>query len=184
VFGFFLLWEWLRPLDQITHTGQIHYFVMFIAISLLLNMLSVNGWLRGLIKACTILLFTYSIFGRQDFSIFVWFKGFLEDVYVNIKFLFSGNINDLSDMFRTLLFFILLWIMTYLLTYWLMVRKKIFIFYIMTVLYVGVLDSFTIYKGEWAIVRIVVLGFTLLGILFFQRLLDKEQIQNRGNLLK
>ncbi|MBS4197826.1 DUF4129 domain-containing protein [Bacillus sp. FJAT-49870] len=183
VFGFLLLWEWLRPLNQITHTGHLYYFVIFIAFSLLINLLPVNIWLRRLIKASTILLFTYSIFGRQDLSIFKWFMLFLEDVYLNIKLLFSGNINDLSDMFRTLLFFILLWIMTYLLTYWLTIRKRILIFYFMTILYVSVLDTFTIYNGEWAIVRIVVLGFALLGILFFQRLLDKEQIQNRGNLL-
>ncbi|MCR2823719.1 transglutaminase TgpA family protein [Lederbergia panacisoli] len=183
VFGFLLLWEWLRPLDQITPTGKIHYFVVFIAASLLLNALPVYGWLRRLIKISIILVFLFAVFGRQEPSAFTWMETFLKDIYVNVKLLLSANVYDLSDMFRTLLFYILIWIMTYLLSYWLTIRKKIFIFYMMTVVYVAVLDTFTIYNGEWAIVRIVFIGFTLLGILFFQRLLDKEQIRNRGTLL-
>ena len=97
--------------------------------------------------------------------------------------LFSGNVYDLSDLFRTVLFFILLWIMTYLLQYWLTIRKRIFIFYLMTIIYVGVLDTFTIYNGEWAIVRVVLIGFVLLGLLFFQRLLGREQIGNGHKML-
>nr|WP_233711649.1 transglutaminaseTgpA domain-containing protein [Lederbergia citrisecunda] len=178
-----LLCEWIRPLDQITDTGEIHYFVIFIAASLLLNNLPVYRWLRQLLKTSLIIVFLFYVFGSQYLSFFEWIKSFLKDIYTNGKMLLSGNVYDLSDIFRTLLFFILLWIMTYLLSYWLTIRKRIFIFYIMTVLYVGVLDSFTIYNAEWAIVRIVVFGFTLLGILFFQRLVDKEQIRNRQQIL-
>jgi len=183
VFGFLLLWEWIRPLRDITHTGEIQYFVLFIAVSLLLNLLPIYGWFRQLVKASIVLVFLFSVFGRQHPNVLEWMDSFLKDIYANVKMLLSGNVYDLSDMFRTLLFFILLWIMTYLLSYWITIRKRIFVFYLMTVVYVGVLDTYTIYNGEWAIVRIVAIGFAILGILFFQRLLEKEQIRNRGALL-
>nr|WP_280518656.1 transglutaminaseTgpA domain-containing protein [Lederbergia wuyishanensis] len=181
--GFFLVWEWIRPLDQITHTGEIHYFVIFIAASLSLNILPVYTWFRQLLKTGLIIVFLYIVFGRGHTTFTEWIYVFFNDIYMNVKMLLSWNVDDLSDMFRTLLFFVLLWIMTYLLSYWLMIRKRIFIFYIMTILYVTVLDTFTVYNAEWAIVRIVGIGFALLGILFFQRLLEKEQIRNRSNLL-
>nr|WP_283248486.1 transglutaminaseTgpA domain-containing protein [Bacillus sp. FJAT-49711] len=178
-----LLWEWLRPLDQITPTGEIQYFVVFIAASLLLNNLPFYSWLRRLLKIGIIIVFLFIVFGRQEPSVVTWLIVFLKDAYVNMKLLLTANVYDLSDMFRTFLFYILIWIMTYLLTYWLTIRKRIFIFYMMTVVYVTVLDTFTVYNGEWAIVRIVAIGFTLLSILFFQRLIDKEQIRNHGTLL-
>ncbi|MBS4179482.1 transglutaminaseTgpA domain-containing protein [Lederbergia citrea] len=182
-FGFLLLWEWLRPLNQITDTGEIHYFVIFIAFSLLVNYLPLFWWISYSLKAGFILYFLHAIFNEKNSSFLSWLVVFFKDMVANLKMLLSGNIYDLSDIFRSVLFFILLWIMTYLLQYWLMIRKRIFVFYFMTIIYVGVLDTFTKYDGEWAIVRITAIGFILLGILFFQRLLEKEQIENRQVLL-
>ncbi|WP_062106257.1 transglutaminase TgpA family protein [Bacillus niameyensis] len=180
--GFLLLWEWLRPLDQITDIGKIHYFVFFIAFILLLNLLKIHSSVGFILKCAALYYFLFAIFGAKESSVFLWGKILIKDTYGNILLLLKGQIYGLTDLFRSLLFFILLWIMTYLLQYWLVINKRVFIFYIMTIIYVGVLDTFTSYNGETAIMRIVAIGFILLGILFFQRLLNKEDIENRKRL--
>nr|WP_144929069.1 DUF4129 domain-containing transglutaminase family protein [Paenibacillus bovis] len=181
--GFLLLWEWLRPLTEITNTGQVQYFVIFIALSLIINVLPLYSSVRTGTKIVFILYFLYNMFAGEHSSFIAWSIYLIEDVIFNIGLLFSLDVVNITDLFRTVLFFILLWIMTYLLRYWLTIRKKIFVFYSMTVIYIAVIDTFTIYNAEWAIVRIVMIGFILLGILFFQRLLEKENIRNRYSLL-
>ena len=181
--GFLLLWEWLRPVPHLTDTGENQYFVIFIAVSLLLNFIQLPRWLGILLKLLLIYYFLHSVFYEDGMGILSWLFAMRADIQDNITLLASGDLYDLSGFFRSLLFFILLWLMTYLLHYWLTIRKRIFTFYLMTVVYVALLDTFTEYNGGWAIVRIVVSGFSLLGLLYFQRLLEKEQINEQSTFL-
>lgn len=50
----------------------------------------------------------------------------------------------------------------------------------MTIIYVTVLDTFTPYRADWAIVRTVLLGFVMMGMLTFYRLLEKEGGKKEG----
>ena len=183
LFSFLLLWEWLRPLSQLTQTGKLHYFVIFIALSLILNFTKIPWWLVFPIKTIIVLYFLHSVFFEEDMGMLSWLAFILKDINKNTAILVSGDWYNFSNLFRSLLFFILLWLMTYLLRYWLTVKNRIFTFYIMTVIYVSVLDTFTIYNGEWAIVRVVIIGFGLLGLLFFKRLLEKEQIYEQNQFI-
>lgn len=183
VCGFLLLWEWLHPMEKITNTVGIPYFIIFIAVSLLLNFLPINRWFSYFIKTGIILIFLYLIFPIANEGVVHWLGEVVQQLAVDFTSLFTGRMYELSDFFLTILFFSLLWIMTYLVHYWLAVSKSIFVFYFLTVIYVAVLDTFTIYNGEWAIVRIVGIGFIILGLLFFQKLLEYEHIGNRLRLI-
>ncbi|UTW70464.1 hypothetical protein KHA80_08565 [Anaerobacillus sp. HL2] len=44
--------------------------------------------------------------------------------------------------------------------------KRIFIFLLVTVIYVTVLDTFTVYDASNAIIRLVVAGFLLMTLLY------------------
>ncbi|MBS4210363.1 transglutaminaseTgpA domain-containing protein [Bacillus sp. FJAT-50079] len=185
VLGFMLLWEWLRPLSEITYTGELHYFVLFVAISLFLYFIRCPWWLRLPIKAFFVFLFLHLIFSHRMISMVEWLPTLVADVMENGRRIWVGNWYNLTDLTRSLLFFILLWLMAYLLRYWLILRKKVFVFYFTTILYVTVLDTFTIYNGKYAIVRIIVIGFVLLGMLFFQRFIEEERLEERkGVFLK
>lgn len=184
VFGFLLLWEWLLPLEQITKTSQIHYFIIFVVFSIILIFLGTPWLISWPVKSAFILIFLYLIFREANEPIIVWLPRFGTEIQLNISQLASKNWTELSPEFRSLLFFLLLWQITYLLRFWLTIRKRIFIFYMMTIFYVALLDTFTEYEANRAIVRIVIIGFALLGILFFQRVLEKEQIKDASGLMK
>lgn len=175
--GFFLLWEWLRPLEQITNTGHVHYFVYFLLIALSLYFIRIRPWIGFLLKILLIYLFLFLVFGKGNSGLGGWSYLLLQDSVDNIKLLLTGQFEALSDSFRTALLYLLIWIVAYLFQYWLEVKRTIFVFLMMTIFYISVLDTFTKYDAKWAIIRIISIGFVLLGLLFFQRLVEKENMK-------
>ncbi|MBT2719736.1 transglutaminaseTgpA domain-containing protein [Bacillus sp. ISL-46] len=175
-FGFLLLWEWLRPVEQLTETEHIETFIIFLIISFALSFLHLKWIWQYLIKMIFILYSINRIHYDEGFFQFSWVKSLLTDVIDNIGLIAARDWNDLSNEFRTLLFFVLLWLMVYLIHYWLLNRKRIFIFYLMTLIYITVLDTFTPYSAKAAIVRTVVAGFAVMGMLTFYRIIQRENV--------
>lgn len=182
VFSFFLLWEWIRPLESITDTGNSYLFVLFILMSFALYIFNKKRGMDIILKIIFIIFSIHHLYYPQS-GVFrlIWVRAFLGDLAHNVKRLFAGNWDLLSGEFRSLLFFILLWLITYLLKYWLTVRRNVFIFFVMTVFYITVLDTFTPYHGEWPIVRTIFIGFVLLGVLYFRRLAVQNRLANSKN---
>ncbi len=84
---------------------------------------------------------------------------------------------SLTPFFRTLLFLILLWMLSYLLYYWFAVRKKPFSFILFTFVYLTVLDTFTTFDASTAIIRAFVIGVGIMGVAYLQHLLEKENMR-------
>ncbi|KAB2329409.1 DUF4129 domain-containing protein [Cytobacillus depressus] len=182
-FGFLLLWEWLRPLEQLTDTSYIWIFLVFSIVSLLLAYLGTHFLISGFIKWVLIVYFLHFLYFEGPFFKLDWIPGFFGEIYQSILPVggdFSRSLT--SNLFRSFLFFIFLWLITYLLRYWLVMRRQIFIFFFMTLVYVTVLDTFTPYEAGAAIVRTVIIGFAIMGMLTFYRLMDKEVMRRRPEL--
>lgn len=175
-FGFLLLWEWLRPLEQLTDTDNILIFIIFILLSFLLTYADVNKWAQFFIKCLYIVYGMYFLFFEGGFFHLQWWGFFLEDLKGNTAYLLEADWYEMTSAFRSLLFFILLWLMTYLIQYWLLNRQRIFIFFFMTLIYITILDTFTTYKANTAIVRTIIIGFAVMGMLTFYRILVKEKL--------
>jgi transglutaminase-like putative cysteine protease len=123
------------------------------------------------------LLFSINRFHDEEgFFQLSWLRSYITDVVENIGMLASRNWVDLSNGFRTLIFFIFIWIIVHLIHYWLLNRQRIFIFFFMTLVYITVLDTFTAYDAKGAIVRTVVSGFAVMGMLTFYRMIQKEKV--------
>ncbi|MED3561423.1 transglutaminase domain-containing protein [Bacillus xiapuensis] len=176
VFGFFLIWEWIRPIEQLTDTSYIWVFILFLLLSILMSFFRVKWIFSILIKVFYILFFINRLYYQEGFFYNGWLTAFLADLKHNTVLLFSRNWNDLSNDFCSFLFFILLWLMVYLLHYWLLKRQRIFIFFFLTLIYITVLDTFTHYSAKAAIVRTVVTGFAVMGMLSFYRMVVKEKV--------
>ncbi|WP_099363799.1 transglutaminaseTgpA domain-containing protein [Fredinandcohnia onubensis] len=174
IFGFLLLWEWLRPLETVTDTKETAGFVIFIGVSFLLLYLRVPFVFSALIKIFLILYMIHSLYFKYDFLDSTWLGIFISDFMKNIGLMFQANWLGMTPIFRTILFFILLWLMSYLLHYWFTHQKRILLFFVLTIVYITVIDTFSPYDAKAAIIRTVFIGFFMLGILQFERLKDKE----------
>ncbi|MFD1738247.1 transglutaminase family protein [Bacillus salitolerans] len=170
IYGFLVLWEWLRPLGVVTDTGNLSIFLYFIGFCYLLSffstpmLVSISAKLLVIAYAIHRLFFEGSFFGKT------WIGEFFYDFKVNISYLMSAEWWELTDSFRSLLFFILLWLLAYLIEYWIVHLKKILLFLLLTITYLAVIDTFTPYDSKGPIVRMVVLGFLMLGLLKLDRI--------------
>ncbi len=176
LFGFLLLWEWLKPLKVVTDTGSLTYFVVFIALSLILSYFRIHTFISAPIKVLFILYSLNGLYYKGSFLAVAWFRDFSRDLWENLGLTLGREWPSLSFEYRSLLFFVLLWLMTYLIYYWLSVRKTILLFYVMTVTYVCLIDTFTVYEGDKAIIRVVIFGFLLMGLLALERLIQRENL--------
>ncbi|WP_285769078.1 transglutaminase domain-containing protein [Peribacillus sp. SI8-4] len=173
IFGLILITEWLRPVDQLTELGNIFTFVLFLIFSLLLHYFRIHWSIRSILIFAYIFLSIQLLHSKSGLS---WMKGFLIDFTANLGFIYDGDWESITNPFRTLLFFVLLWLVTYLIHYWVMVRQSIFFFFILTVFFISVLDTFTPYAGDRAMIRIIIIGFLMLGLLSLLRLMIQEHI--------
>jgi len=171
---FLLLIEWLKPIIELTDTNHLKLFSYFLGISFLLYFVQLNWKITTPLKliyigGVIVFLYTEEILLSSE-SIF-----FLTDTFLfNMQVLLAQEWTGVTDDFRTLLFFVLLWMTTYLLNYWIKVRKNILLFFIMTVLFVTILDTFSPYNGEKSIVTVLMVGFFASGVLYAKKVMDEN----------
>lgn len=134
-------------------------------------------WLTLLLKGLGLLFIINGLFFEQSFISMYWVNALYMELTYNAEVLFSQQWYHLTPLFRSLLFLVLIWLISYLLHYWFVVMKRIFLFIFLTFVYITVLDSFTVYEADLAIVRTFIISLIALGIANFMREMDKELIQ-------
>jgi hypothetical protein len=185
VFSFFLLWEWLRPITQLTDTSNMGIFIVFLIVSFTASFLNIKVIWQSILMLIYILFSIHRLHYQKGLLNPSWVASFIKDCANNIRLLLSRQWYDLSNEFRTLLFFLLLSLMVYLINYWLLRRQRIFIFFFMTLVFITVLDTFTAYSAKTAIIRTVVAGFAVMGMLTFYRIIQKEKVDyDAGSIRK
>ncbi|WP_062239883.1 DUF4129 domain-containing transglutaminase family protein [Fictibacillus sp. FJAT-27399] len=172
--GFMLLWEWLRPLTQITSTEDTQVFVVFTAFLFIITYFKLPVWLSFPIKLIALLYAVHALYYPDVFLSFQWVPHLIGDLESNLMFIWNQEWTEMSSLSRSLLFFVLLWLVSYLMHYWLIQAKRIFLFLFITVLYITVLDTFTPYDAKMAIVRTVFIGLVLVGILRIMKIVETE----------
>lgn len=183
LFVFILLVEWLKPVIELTDTDHLKLFSMFLFFSFFFYLMKLNWKIAIPLKLVIICWVIVSIY--TDFTFFSRdaFLYLTEELQANVLALFARDWLAVSDSFRTFLFFILLWMTTYLLNYWIRVRKNLLLFFILTVLFITILDTFSTYNGEKSIVIILVSGFFIMGLLYAQKIVSEHEGQMNGAFL-
>lgn len=171
--AFILLWEWLIPIMELTNTGQLPLFLCFIILSFIFSLFRVKWWLSVPLKIIYIFLVVHFIYLEVILPSWGTTGVLVSDFMLNFTVLATGDWESMTNPFRTTLFFVLLWMTTYLIRHWIEMKKSILLFYIMTILFIAFIDTFTAYSAGSAIFRIMVIGFLLLGLLFISRLTDR-----------
>lgn len=175
--GFFLFWEWLRPVAIVTNTDNTSYFILFTAFCFFLSFLKLRYWITFPAKFFALVLSLHALFFSNT-SLFdtSWITYTIGDILQNARFMMYGSWQSLSDVFRTLLFFVLLWLVSFLMHYWLIQTRRLFLFFFVTIVYLCILDTFTYYHADGAIVRTIIVGFALLGLLRLAKVQETEQV--------
>ncbi|MBB5326334.1 transglutaminase-like putative cysteine protease [Anoxybacillus tepidamans] len=174
IVAFWLLWEWLVPLKTVSDTKNVDVFIGFVAFCLLLSFWRLPRWLAASFKLFYIFYALNALFFHVPFLSFRWLPLLVQDVVAHMTIIRHFRWLEMTNVFRSLLFFLLLWMMVYLVRYWLLIRRRIWLFYAMTLTYIAVLDTFTAFYGNGAIVRLVGVGFFLISWLHYERLQETK----------
>ncbi|WP_040984001.1 transglutaminaseTgpA domain-containing protein [Oceanobacillus jeddahense] len=161
--GFCLFLEWLYPLGDISETS-IGIFVLFALYCFFISYFQLHWLISFPLKGFGLLVIIHMLYSETSFLDLNWIGEVLQEVAYNIGLMFSGEWYMLTTTFRSLLFLFLIWLMSYLLYYWFVRMKNIILFILLTFVYIGILDTFTVYEGSTAIVRIFVISFIALGM--------------------
>ncbi|KZE67342.1 hypothetical protein AWM68_19685 [Fictibacillus phosphorivorans] len=172
--GFLLLWEWLRPLKEITTTNDIQIFVMYTLFLFIVTYFQLPFWISFPVKLGALLYALHSLYFFDVFLSFKWVPYLIEDIQYNLGLFADRNWNDMTSLTRSLLFFVLLWLVSYLMHYWLVQTRRIFLFFLITVIYISILDTFTVYDAKFAIIRTVFIGLILIGILRMMKIIETQ----------
>ncbi|WP_330949521.1 transglutaminase TgpA family protein [Virgibacillus sp. MG-45] len=177
VLGLLLFLEWLYPIGQITDTSNMNLFLVYALFCFVISLLQTRWWLSFLLKGFGMLFIIQALFFESSFFSMDWMLYMVDDFQWNVEALFSQRWYELTPLFRSTLFLVLIWLMSYLIHYWFVVVKRILLFVILTFIYLAVLDTFTAYKVGLSIIRPFVLAFIALGLSNFFRVLYDEGIR-------
>ncbi|WP_438297748.1 DUF4129 domain-containing transglutaminase family protein [Sporosarcina sp. FA15] len=174
ILALILLREWLIPVIELTNSDHLTLFLLFVALSFFLALIKAKWWIVVPTKLIFIVVATHYVFFEKVLftkETLVYVSG---DFLSNAPIIMNGDWESITNPFRTVLFFALLWMTTYLIRHWIEVRKSILLFYIMTILFIAFIDTFGGYAAGGAIFRIMVTGLLLLGLLAITRLAEKH----------
>ncbi|ARI78602.1 transglutaminase TgpA family protein [Halobacillus mangrovi] len=178
--GFLLFCEWLRPLESVTNTNDVTIFFIYAAFCFFISFLQIQWFLSMPLKLLGMAFIIDGLYIGETIFTRNWFSLIYDQIIFNVQVIQTREWWQMTPLFRSLLFLILLWLMSYLLYYWFIVAKRMFVFVLMTLIYVTVIDTFTVYDGKWAIIRTFILAMVALGLSSFSREMDKEAIPFHG----
>ncbi|HDR7687481.1 transglutaminase TgpA family protein [Bacillus toyonensis] len=175
---FLLLLEWLRPLIGITNVGRLDIFVTFIGICFALSFFQTRWQIP--IKIVTVLFIIHSLYYKNVFINPSWLTTFFSDMFRNSSLFFQGNLLDISPVFPTVLFFLSFWFLSSFTSFWIIHKKRGFLFLVLTIIYIVTFHNLHLYNANYAIIRTVVIGFFMLSLLQVERIKEREHIQNHA----
>ena len=183
VFGFVLLLEWILPLQDVTDTANLYVFVVFLLLSFALSFLQIIPLLSFFVHLGFLFYFIHIIYMEGRFLSKSWFAYLWHDLKYNANIIWAADWMGMTGMFRSILLFILLWLVSYLVIYWILYRKQMLLFVVFTITYVAILDTFTPFQGNGAIIRLIVVGLSIVGFVHLERLKEREGIYRNSKLL-
>lgn len=163
--SFFLFLEWIYPLGDVTDTTGIPVFIGYTLYCFVISFLPLRWWMSFVLKGLGLLFFVHWLFFNHIVIFSVdWMAQIVTEISYNSQALLSQDWYYLTPLFRTMLFLVLIWLMSYLLHYWFVEMKRIFLFILLTFIYITVLDTFTAYDAGVSIVRAFIISLLALAI--------------------
>ncbi|RYL93094.1 transglutaminase [Sporolactobacillus sp. THM7-4] len=163
--SFIILWQCVKPITVLTILKSEKVFFVFVTVSLLLSFLRVPALINVTANGLMILyVLHFYYFQDQPFFSQVWIRKLGLNLQQNMGALWQGNLQSLSDIFTTFILFVLLWLISIALNHWLDNSRRFFLFIILALVLLSVLDTVTFYNADRSIIIVIITGFIVMGI--------------------
>ncbi|EUJ26355.1 hypothetical protein MFLO_14102 [Listeria floridensis FSL S10-1187] len=174
-----LISEWIYPFSFLTETDHSIGMIIFDALSLGSFFLGWRFYYTIPLHLILIYVFLSVSFDANplDPAFFSEISKLLVEGFTEM---ISFNAAEIDTKFIFAIFFIALWLLDYITAYCLLKKQRILSILALTVTYIAIINTFTDYKGEIALVRTVILGFLLLHFALASRIEAPGRIQRKG----
>lgn len=167
LFSFLLLLEWLQPILFLTQSKYLIFFSIYLFLSLSLFYFKQPMLLNVLLAFLLSQFLLVVMFKEEGEGIYLFFKNeWLENLGFFVRFEWSM----FSNGFQTLLFFMLLWIFSYFIHYWIDIRKSLTLFIVSTTLFFVAMELLNVYSVERHIIPLTWILLSLITIIRTTRL--------------
>lgn len=172
---FLMLYEWLEPISELTGTGHLPLIVAFVILCFATNLITIwPAWCNTVLKIGFIGFIVFYIHGNLDPAAI---PKIFDEFVSSAKALLTLHVDNIADSVRTFIFLVLLWMTIYLIHHWLTVRYSIFLFFFMTIFFLASIDTFTEYDATYPLIRVMCVGFFLVGMLFIEKVFVNHHMQ-------
>lgn len=175
--GFFLFLEWLRPLEILTESNQLTSFIAYAVFCFFVGILHTKRIVSFLLKVMALLFILDATFVVTSFGTAEWFHTIWSEITYNSAVIAEQNWYQLTPFFRGLMFLILIWLLSYLLYFWIVEMKRVFLFIVATFIFITVMDTFTAYQADHAIIRTFVVSLLMLSIASYLKRMKQAQLK-------
>lgn len=173
-----MMWEWLKPLLELTDTYTIQPFILYFALGLLLLWLRISPWLRVGIMSVFLLYFIHNLYIYDPFFSLDWLKFLASEALYSLRLILKGDLASHSNLVLTAVFLFLIWMASIVIYKLVLVKDKALYFFVVTAVFLAILDTFSPYSSVFPIIRIFIYGFSLLTFKHILRLSPFVKEQN------
>ncbi|GEN57701.1 hypothetical protein GCM10012290_23120 [Halolactibacillus alkaliphilus] len=173
--SFYLFRLWLWPLIELKVIAYPNLLVLFSAVMFLLSFLRLPLIVSSIFKITAGLFVLDRLYLLPSPFTAPWLGAIVEELIVNQQALFAAEWHRVSPFGEMLLMLVLINIIAYLLYYWLVKMHRVFLFNVLTLIYLTVMDTFTPYQ---LYPRLLLMMFLMITLMMFNSL-RKKMINDR-----
>ena len=175
VLSMLLFFEWIRPLNQIVDFDHLDIFVLFTLLSFGIMLFNLRSWLSPLLKTIALLVIVQVRFLPRPIMSNGWLSFIEQEFRTNLSALLARNWFQFTELFQTLIFLMIIALVSYLLYFWFVTMRRVFVYICLTIVYVGVMDTFTVYQADRAIIWVMMISIFILAINhYLKRIITKQ----------
>ncbi|GEM01920.1 Transglutaminase-like enzyme, putative cysteine protease [Halolactibacillus halophilus] len=178
--SFILYLLWLQPLISLEVLASGEVLVLFSAVIFLLNILRLPLILSLLFEVIAVLFVLDYIYLVESILTRAWFSNLYDVLQLNLESIITREFDAVTPLFEMLLILLLIMTVSYLIDYWLIKRQRVFIFSVLTLIYLTVMDTFTPYELQPMIIVMIVLVVSILILNSHRKKLTEKRLTLTG----
>ncbi|EPT8859937.1 TPA: transglutaminase domain-containing protein [Listeria innocua] len=173
-----LISEWIYPFSELTELSTPNWIILFITISLGSFFLRLKYYWTIPLHLIMIFVISGIYYAKDSIFSLNWFSSFFQITFNGFRDMVQFRSSDIAMNFILIVFLIALWLLSYITTYSILRKQRIMSVLVLTVSYLAVINTFTDYNSNWAIVRTVLEGFLLLHLALSSRIASPNRMSS------
>ncbi|EBH4262243.1 transglutaminase domain-containing protein [Listeria monocytogenes] len=171
-----LISEWIYPFAELTELSTANWIILFITLSLGSFFLRLKYYWTIPLHVVMIIIVSGIYYAKGGILAGNWLGSFFQITFNGFRDMVQFRSSDISMDFILIVFLIALWLLSYITTYSILRKQRVMSVLVLTVAYLAVINTFTDYNSNWAIVRTVLEGFLLLHLALASRIAAPNRI--------